>query len=320
MKWCLVVLILAGVTRADNSVERDYAILTCPDLNSQEEIDLNEIMGKWYVVEVLEHKVDPLKPAGISIIVDSCPIVNLRSVENSSKFFSSLRLLWTEHAGNLEYTFRIPDISRKPGFWISTSLQNGSRRDYRLTVSENGAERGLSSVTAQREVVGPSNYGIEEREAAAGTRGGIREKPYAGSETVQPVRRERARNEGRGLGHGADFLLPEPGQSAVLAAALARAHPAEKRQTRRSQSAGSPWPENRQHSGDLYEQRRLEKRIVRSGWLAGAGIATSLSAGTKKRINELANGHTLMNRPIPGRKWNDDISPKEIFSRERAWD
>ena len=43
MKWCLVVLILAGVTRADNSVERDYAIFTCPDLNSQEEIDLNEV-------------------------------------------------------------------------------------------------------------------------------------------------------------------------------------------------------------------------------------------------------------------------------------
>ena len=84
-------------------------------------------MGKWYVVEVLEHKVDPLKPAGGSIIVDSCPIVNLRGVENSSKFFSSLKLLWTEHAGNLEYSFRIPDISRKPGFWISTSLQNGNQ-------------------------------------------------------------------------------------------------------------------------------------------------------------------------------------------------
>ncbi|CAD1477162.1 unnamed protein product [Heterotrigona itama] len=84
-------------------------------------------MGKWYVVEVLEHKVDPSKPTGGGlIIIDSCPIVNLRGVENSSKFFSSLRLLWTEHVGNLEYTFRIPDISRKPGFWVSTSLQNGT--------------------------------------------------------------------------------------------------------------------------------------------------------------------------------------------------
>lgn len=42
MKWCLVVLILAGVTRA-NSVETNYSIDKCPDLNSQEEIDLNEV-------------------------------------------------------------------------------------------------------------------------------------------------------------------------------------------------------------------------------------------------------------------------------------
>lgn len=43
MKWCLVVLILAGVTRADNSVESDYSIFKCPDLNSQEEIDLDKV-------------------------------------------------------------------------------------------------------------------------------------------------------------------------------------------------------------------------------------------------------------------------------------
>ncbi|KOC61366.1 hypothetical protein WH47_06043, partial [Habropoda laboriosa] len=85
-----------------------------------------QIMGKWYVVEVLGHKVDPFKPITGTFVVDSCPIVKLRAVENSSNFFSSLRLLWTEEAGNLEYTFRIPDISRKPGFWISTSLQNGT--------------------------------------------------------------------------------------------------------------------------------------------------------------------------------------------------
>lgn len=121
MKWCLVVLMLAGVTRADNSVESDYSIFKCPDLNSQEEIDLDKIMGKWYVVEVLEHKVDPLKSVSGSYVLDSCPILKLRALE-----YSSLRLLWTEEAGNLEFTFRIPDISRKPGFWISTSLQNGT--------------------------------------------------------------------------------------------------------------------------------------------------------------------------------------------------
>ncbi|XP_003700165.1 uncharacterized protein LOC100883979 [Megachile rotundata] len=125
MKWCLVMLILAGVTRADNSVD-SYMAFKCPTLNSQEEIDLNEIMGKWYVVEVLEHHADPLKPLTGSYVVNSCPIVKLRAIENSLKFLSSLRLLWTEGAGNLEYTFRIPDITRKPGFWISNSLQNGT--------------------------------------------------------------------------------------------------------------------------------------------------------------------------------------------------
>ncbi|XP_012341478.1 uncharacterized protein LOC105734758, partial [Apis florea] len=79
-------------------------------------------MGKWYVVEVLEHKVDPSKPNG-SYKVNSCPIVKLRAVENM--YLSSLRLLWTEEIGDLEYTFRIPDVSRRPGFWISTSVQNG---------------------------------------------------------------------------------------------------------------------------------------------------------------------------------------------------
>lgn len=128
MKWCLVVLIFVGFTRADNSVESDYSIFNCPELNSQEAIDLNKIMGKWYVVEVLEHKTDLMKPVSGSYIVDSCPIVKLRPLE-----YSSLRLLWAEGAGNLEYTFRIPDISRKPGFWLSTSLQNGTlvERQYK---------------------------------------------------------------------------------------------------------------------------------------------------------------------------------------------
>ncbi|KZC13526.1 PREDICTED: uncharacterized protein LOC107191527 [Dufourea novaeangliae] len=122
MMWCLVMLILAGVSWADNSVNNsEYSILMCPKLNSQEEIDLDKIMGKWYVVEVLEHKGDPQKPVSGSYIVDSCPIVKLRALE-----YSSLRLLWTEEAGNLEYTFRIPDISRKPGVWVSSSQQNGT--------------------------------------------------------------------------------------------------------------------------------------------------------------------------------------------------
>lgn len=36
-------LILAGASRADNSIDMDYSVLKCPDLNSQEEIDLDKV-------------------------------------------------------------------------------------------------------------------------------------------------------------------------------------------------------------------------------------------------------------------------------------
>lgn len=77
-------------------------------------------MSKWYVVEVLEHRMDPMKPVSSSYIVDSCPVVNLRPLNHDA-----LRLLWTEESGNVEYTFRIPDISRKKGLWQTMASQNG---------------------------------------------------------------------------------------------------------------------------------------------------------------------------------------------------
>ncbi|KAF7402694.1 hypothetical protein HZH66_004961 [Vespula vulgaris] len=90
---------------------------------------LLKIMGKWYVVEILEHKNDPIRPmTGKRVLLDSCPTVHLRSHE-----YSSLTLLWTEAAGNLEYTFRISDITRKPGFWMSTSMQNGTLTEKKYT-------------------------------------------------------------------------------------------------------------------------------------------------------------------------------------------
>lgn len=49
--------------------------------------------------------------------------------------------------------------------------------------------------------------------------------------------------------------------------------------------------------------------------LASAGIATSLPAGTKKRINKLGNGRALMNRSISNRQWDDDVG-EENFRRE----
>ncbi|XP_035731761.1 uncharacterized protein LOC118445860 isoform X1 [Vespa mandarinia] len=124
MKWYFLVLVaLIAFTRADNAIQTtDFTNFNCPDLNSQEEIDLDKIMGKWYVVEILEHKSDPIKHTnGKHVVLDSCPTVHLRSHE-----YSSLTLLWTEAVGNLEYTFQISDITRRPGFWMSSTLQNGT--------------------------------------------------------------------------------------------------------------------------------------------------------------------------------------------------
>lgn len=80
-----------------------------------------QIMGKWYVVEILEHRVDPTKPVSNSYIVDSCPIVKLKPLLEHA----ALRMLWNEESGNVEYTFRIPDMSRRKGVWRTMTSQNG---------------------------------------------------------------------------------------------------------------------------------------------------------------------------------------------------
>lgn len=126
MKWCVLVLVFASLTRGDNAIGADK-IFNCPDLNAQDEIDLDKIMGKWYVVEVLEHRPDPRKLARESYVVDTCPIVKLKSLD-----YASLKLLWNEEAGSLEYIFRIPDITKRKGFWRTTG-QNGTltERNYK---------------------------------------------------------------------------------------------------------------------------------------------------------------------------------------------
>ncbi|XP_018366132.1 PREDICTED: uncharacterized protein LOC108763202 [Trachymyrmex cornetzi] len=130
MKWCVLVLVFAGLTRGDNAIDTNN-IFNCPDLNAQDEIDIDKIMGKWYVVEVLQHNLDPTKPVKTNVIVsnDLCPIVKLRPFE-----YSALKLWWSEESGDLEFTFRIPNINTKKGFWRNMYPQNGTladRPDYK---------------------------------------------------------------------------------------------------------------------------------------------------------------------------------------------
>jgi len=41
MKWCVLVLVFAGLSKGDNAINTN--IFNCPELNSQEEIDLDKV-------------------------------------------------------------------------------------------------------------------------------------------------------------------------------------------------------------------------------------------------------------------------------------
>lgn len=76
-------------------------------------------MGKWYVVEILEHKPIPEQEIGSKLVIDRCPIIRLRFDERGL-----IRLLWSEEKGQLEYTFSLPN-SKISGVWNSAAKQNG---------------------------------------------------------------------------------------------------------------------------------------------------------------------------------------------------
>ncbi|KAK0180250.1 hypothetical protein PV327_005915 [Microctonus hyperodae] len=120
MIWCTILLFFVTCTWADNSINsRNYSPINCIELKAQEDLALDKTMGKWYVVEIMEHNPIPEDSIGSRMVVDMCPIIKLERVNNL------LRLLWTEEGGSLEYKFRVSN-SGAPGVWISVGLQNGT--------------------------------------------------------------------------------------------------------------------------------------------------------------------------------------------------
>ena len=88
-------------------------------------------MGKWYVVEVIEHKFEgrptmstqsDLILSTQKLILDACPIVNINPLGHSNP--PRIRLLWEEDSGDLEYFFWVLK-TRGPGIWNSDIQQNG---------------------------------------------------------------------------------------------------------------------------------------------------------------------------------------------------
>lgn len=52
MKWCVLVLVFVGLTRGDNGIGAE-TILNCPDLNAQDEIDLEQVRALFLLSFVI---------------------------------------------------------------------------------------------------------------------------------------------------------------------------------------------------------------------------------------------------------------------------
>ncbi|XP_044580157.1 uncharacterized protein LOC123262132 [Cotesia glomerata] len=120
MMQCMLILFFISSTWASNSIDSWNSPPNCGALKAQQDFDLDKIMGKWYVVEILEHKPIPDQEIGSRLVLDKCPIIRLRFDERGY-----IRLLWSEEKGQIEYTFSLPN-SKINGVWNSVVKQNGS--------------------------------------------------------------------------------------------------------------------------------------------------------------------------------------------------
>ncbi|XP_043480905.1 uncharacterized protein LOC122510374 isoform X2 [Leptopilina heterotoma] len=82
-------------------------------------------MGKWYVVEILEHMQEnsPLQNQYAVFESNTCPIIHLKSTNPGS-----LKLFWSEEAGDVAYHFFFQP--EREGSWYTEIKQNGTLVDY----------------------------------------------------------------------------------------------------------------------------------------------------------------------------------------------
>ncbi|XP_058797167.1 uncharacterized protein LOC131667634 [Phymastichus coffea] len=135
MKCCIVLCVLLAV--GTKAVTENEMLNQCSELMTQHEFDLTKTMGKWYVVEVIEHKADTRTPPTADTnsggqlatrfhVVDVCPVVNLRLLDTQGP--PRISLLWEERLGNLEYVFWLGK-TRGNGIWNCDVIQNGTLAD-----------------------------------------------------------------------------------------------------------------------------------------------------------------------------------------------
>ncbi|XP_046745863.1 uncharacterized protein LOC124411052 [Diprion similis] len=128
----ILVTVIAMIDNSSSKITDDATDATtvmayCPDLRPQHSFNWTQIEGQWYAVEVVKHKFENVGPMHSGrVSVKTCPVINLRLTGSDDGWsHRSLRLLWTEDAGNLDYSFYVPsDI--EPGQWKSKDQQNGT--------------------------------------------------------------------------------------------------------------------------------------------------------------------------------------------------
>lgn len=113
----LVLVQYAAVVSARETTDR---IFHCSGVHPQQNLDLDQVIGRWYAVEMVQHRDDTRHPRG-RIVVDACPLLRLTRTDTNQ-----IKLLWDEKAGKLEYNFHIRDLNNEPGYWLSYGPQNGS--------------------------------------------------------------------------------------------------------------------------------------------------------------------------------------------------
>ncbi|KAK9504510.1 hypothetical protein O3M35_010827 [Rhynocoris fuscipes] len=119
---CAILLLALLLIQCQAAIQtRDLydPIYHCSGVHPQQNLDIDQVLGRWYAVEMVQHRENSKHPSG-RVVVDACPLLHLIRTDANQ-----IKLLWDEKAGKLEYNFLIQDLS-KPGFWRSYGAQNGS--------------------------------------------------------------------------------------------------------------------------------------------------------------------------------------------------
>ncbi|XP_077289397.1 uncharacterized protein LOC143913456 isoform X2 [Arctopsyche grandis] len=143
------VLILAFATLFCKSVTATgYEQTFCTDLRPQISVDISQIMGMWYGVEVIPHLKEDIYSS-----LDTCPVIHLSEISfemttpstyippgsfgyqwNKERFgshdykdgdYRHLRLYWEESGNTVEYYLKFNNTRK--GFWMSSGPQSSMR-------------------------------------------------------------------------------------------------------------------------------------------------------------------------------------------------